>query len=242
MTTFRFSISTCAKAAAVLASFMLLNACIDKSQFAKVDTDEQKVAYSIGFNFGQQIQANAGELDIDVIIAGIKDGFGGSTEKLDADERMQTMRNYSMKRQEAMIAEKRAQEEGNIAAGQTFLEANKAKEGVVALDSGLQYKVVVEGTGKQPKETETVRVHYKGTLLDGTEFDSSYQRGEPAEFALNRVIQGWTEGLQLMKEGAKWVLYIPADLAYGPRGSGVIEPHSTLIFEVELLQVLGEQE
>lgn len=122
--------------------------------------------------------------------------------------------------------------------GEQFLKENAAKEGVKTLPSGLQYKVIKEGEGKSPKATDTVSVHYKGTLIDGKEFDSSYKRGEPAEFPVNRVIKGWTEALQLMKEGSKWMLYIPSNLAYGERGAGAdIGPNETLIFEVELLKV-----
>ena len=133
-------------------------------------------------------------------------------------------------------ATRAAQAEANQAEGEAFLTANAAKEGVVSLDSGLQYKVLVEGTGDTPQSSDTVSVHYRGTLLDGTEFDSSHSRGKPASFPVTGVISGWTEALQLMKEGAKWELYIPASLAYGARGSsGVIGPNATLIFEVELL-------
>lgn len=122
--------------------------------------------------------------------------------------------------------------------GEEFLKENAAKEGVKTLPSGLQYKVLKEGDGKSPKATDTVVVHYKGTLINGKEFDSSYKRGEPAEFPVNRVIKGWTEALQLMKEGSKWMLYIPSNLAYGERGAGAdIGPNETLIFEVELLKV-----
>ena len=124
------------------------------------------------------------------------------------------------------------------AKGETYLKENAKKEGVKTLPSGLQYKVVKEGSGKSPKATDTVSVHYRGTLIDGTEFDSSIKRGEPAEFPVNRVIKGWTEALQLMKEGDKWMLYIPSHLAYGERGAGgAIGPIETLIFEVELLKV-----
>ncbi len=126
----------------------------------------------------------------------------------------------------------------NLAKGEKFLEENAKKEGVVTTASGLQYKIITEGTGKSPKATDTVLVHYAGTLLSGTEFDSSYKRKEPIEFPLNRVIAGWTEGVQLMKEGAKFKFFIPSKLAYGPRGAGRdIGPNETLIFDVELLKV-----
>lgn len=229
-----------AQAALVLASLALMSACIDKSQFAKVETDDQKAAYSIGYNFGEQIAANTDELGLDVIIAGLRDGFNGSEGKISKDERLTAIKAFSKRRQEAMQGQRQEMESKNKAAGEAFLNENKAKDGVVSLESGLQYEVLTKGEGDQPGATDVVKVHYTGTLIDGTVFDSSVERGEPVEFPLNRVIPGWTEGLQLMKEGAKWKLYVPAELAYGPRGSGAIEPHSTLIFEVELLEVLGE--
>jgi FKBP-type peptidyl-prolyl cis-trans isomerase len=238
MSVFQISVPKVVQASVLIASFALLQAC-DKSQFAKVETDDQKVAYSIGYNFGQQLAANTDSLDLNVLIAGLKDGFNGSDEKLTAEERTQVMQAFSKRRQEEMKNQRSEIETKNKSAGQAFLTENKAKEGVVTLESGLQYKVLTEGTGAKPAATDTVKVHYVGTLIDGTEFDSSVARGEPAEFALNRVIPGWTEALQLMKAGGKWQLFIPAELAYGPRGSGAIEPHSTLIFDVELLEVVG---
>jgi FKBP-type peptidyl-prolyl cis-trans isomerase FkpA len=128
--------------------------------------------------------------------------------------------------------------EKNIEAGLAYLEENGKREGVVTTDSGLQYEVLTEGEGASPAATDVVKVHYRGTLLDGTEFDSSYKRGEPAEFPLNRVIAGWTEGVQLMKEGAKYRFHIPSELAYGQRSTGAITPNSTLVFDVELLEVV----
>ena len=131
----------------------------------------------------------------------------------------------------------------NLEAGQAFLEANKKKEGVIALPSGLQYKVITEGKGKQPKSTDTVVAHYRGTLTNGTEFDSSYKRNEPATFPVAGVIKGWQEALPLMKEGAKWQVYIPAELGYGPRGAGaIIGPNEVLIFDIELVSVKSEAE
>jgi len=155
------------------------------------------------------------------------------------DKEMGEMLNlYRKEAQAAQQKVKAEQGEKNMQEGPKFLEENKTKEGVVVLPSGLQYKVLTEGTGKSPKATDKVKVHYKGTLINGKEFDSSYKRGTPAEFPVNGVIKGWTEALQLMKEGSKWMLYLPSDLAYGPRGAGGdIGPNATLIFEVELLEV-----
>lgn len=239
MSALQISLPKVIKVSALVAAISLLNACLDQSQFAKVDTDDQKVAYSIGFNFGQQLAANTSNLDANVIIAGLKDGFSGGGEKITAEERAKTMQAFAKKRQSEMAEKNSAMETKNKAEGEAFLTENKAKEGVVTTESGLQYLVVTEGDGPMPAATDTVKVHYHGTLIDGTVFDSSVERGEPVEFALNRVIPGWTEGLQLMKAGSKWNLYIPSDLAYGPGASGAIEPHSTLVFEVELLEVIG---
>lgn len=217
-----------------------LQACLDKSQFAKVEDDDQKVAYTLGFNFGKQLEANTDGLDIDVIVAGLKEGFAGEEGRLKEEEMIASMQTFSQKRQETIQKKREEMTVVNQEKGAAFLAENKTKEGVVTLESGLQYKVITEGSGAQPLAEDTVTVHYRGTLIDGTVFDSSVDRGEPATFALNRVIPGWTEGLQLMKTGSKWELYIPADLAYGDRGAGVIEPYATLIFEVELLAIEGK--
>jgi len=217
-----------------------LQACLDKSQFAKVENDDQKVAYTLGFNFGKQLEANTEGLDIDVIIAGLKEGFAGKEGRLTEEEMIAAMQGFSERRQASMQKKREEMTSKNKAKGADFLAANKAKEGVVELESGLQYKIITEGSGAKPSAEDTVTVHYRGSLMDGTVFDSSVERGEPATFALNRVISGWTEGLQLMPIGSKWELYIPADLAYGERGAGVIEPYATLIFEVELLAIEGK--
>ncbi len=215
-----------------------LQACLDKSQFAKVKSDDEKVAYTLGFNFGKQLSANTEGLDVNVIIAGLKEGFAKEEGRLTEDEMVAAMQGFSERRQATINQQREEMATKNQEKGAAFLTENKAKAGVVALDSGLQYKVITEGSGAKPKAEDTVTVHYRGSLIDGTVFDSSVDRGEPATFALNRVIPGWTEALQLMKKGSKWEIYIPADLAYGERGAGVIEPYATLIFEVELLDVV----
>ena len=178
-----------------------------------------KFSYAIGLGIGQNLWSmGARSIDVNDFAQAIKDVLEGNKTAITHNE--------------AMNAE-------NIAKGKAFLEENKKKPNIVTLPSGLQYEVIKEGNGKHPKATDRVRCHYEGTLIDGTLFDSSIKRGEPAVFGVNQVIKGWVEALQLMTEGAKWKLYIPSELAYGAQGAGeMIPPHSTLIFEVELIEVL----
>ena len=196
-------------------------------------TNDQKMSYALGVNSGDQFRNLGLNIDIDMFVKGIKDGIANSN--MFSPEEMQAAFGYldsvaRANQNKAMNDEK--------AVGAAFLAKNKTEAGVKETPSGLQYKVVKEGTGKKPLATDKVKVHYKGTLLDGTVFDSSYDRGEPITFPLNGVIKGWTEGLQLMSEGSKYILYIPSELGYGDRGAGnSIKPGSTLIFEVELLEV-----
>lgn len=208
-------------------------------------TEEDKVSYSLGFQMGSGFRRDALSINLDLFSQGIRDGFTGSGQILNEEEMNKTMAAFQQqmrakKQAETMkkMEERKKQGEANKEAGAKFLEENKAKEGVVTLKSGLQYKILEEGTGPSPKATDTVKCQYRGTTIDGKEFDSSYKRGEPATFALNRVIKGWSEGLQLMKVGGKWQLFVPPELAYGPRGAGKdIGPNETLIFEVELLGI-----
>ncbi len=202
-------------------------------------SDEQdKASYAIGLQIARSMKAQGVPLNVDAFAKGFQAGYSGAPALLSDEELQRTLQAFQqemMKKQQQAIA---AESAANREKGKAFLEANKAKDGVVELPSGLQYKVIKAGTGKKPKADSTVRVHYRGRLLDGTEFDSSFKRGQPAEFPVNSVIQGWTEALQLMQEGAEWELYIPASLAYGDQGAGgMIKPGSTLIFNVELLEV-----
>ena len=186
----------------------------------------EKQGYAMGQSIGGNLKQGGVNLPVEAIVAGIKEAMEG-TPQLSDDEVNKVLIAYQKELIEA------AQKENA-----SFLENNKSKDGVVSLASGLQYKVLKSNpSGKSPKATDTVRVHYRGTLVNGEEFDSSYSRNQPAEFPLNGVIPGWTEGVQLMKEGEKWELYIPANLGYGSRGQGKIQPNSTLIFEIELLKV-----
>lgn len=201
---------------------------------AQLKDSKDKASYAIGLNIGRNFKKQNIDLNADALSLGVKDALSGKKPALtEADERdaMNNLQKEAMEKQKAMA-------DKNAAEGKKFLEDNKKKEGVKTTASGLQYKVIKEGNGPQPKATDTVTVDYKGTLTDGSEFDSSYKRGEPATFPLNGVIKGWTEGLQLMKPGGKTQFFIPADLAYGQRQMGPdIPPNSTLIFEVELKSV-----
>jgi FKBP-type peptidyl-prolyl cis-trans isomerase FklB len=200
--------------------------------------DKEKLSYSIGMDIGGNLKRQSVEVDPDLLAKGVKDGYGGGKTLLTEDEARLALTTF----QKALMAKKaetmRILAEKNKADGEKFLAENARKEGVKTLPSGLQYKEIAPGTGKSPKTTDTVTTHYKGTLIDGTEFDSSYKRGEPATFPVSGVIPGWTEALQLMKEGAKWQLFVPSNLAYGEKGAGrEIGPNAALIFEVELISV-----
>jgi FKBP-type peptidyl-prolyl cis-trans isomerase FklB len=214
---------------------MLATPLFAENRPALKDTKD-KVSYSIGLDIGNTFKKQKMEINADVLAAGVKDALSGANPLLTPDEMRTVMTQFSNDmREKAATASKEAGEK-NTKEGEKFLAENKTKPGVKTTASGLQYLVEKEGSGTAPKETDTVTVNYRGTLIDGTEFDSSYKRGEPATFPVNRVIKGWTEALQLMKPGGKYKLFIPANLAYGPSGAGGdIGPNATLIFEVELL-------
>ena len=193
----------------------------------------EKISYALGLGIGQQLKSmNIENFDIKEFSRSIEDVMAGRDTDMTAREAQVMLSEYFQKK------EKRQAEE-NIAKGKAYLEENGKREGVITTKSGLQYEVLTEGTGKSPKATDKVRCHYEGRLTDGSVFDSSYQRGEPADFGLNQVIAGWTEGVQLMKEGAKYRFHIPYLLGYGERGAGAsIPPYATLVFDVELIKVL----
>jgi FKBP-type peptidyl-prolyl cis-trans isomerase FklB len=194
---------------------------------------KDKVSYAIGMNIGANLSRQKVDINPDLLVAGIKDAIAGKPQ-LTQDQVKDVMAQF----EKDMEQKQKAAGEKNKAEGEKFLEENKKKEGVKTTASGLQYKALKEGTGPQPKATDMVTVQYRGTLIDGTEFDSSYKRGQPATFPLNGVIKGWTEGLQLMKPGAKYQFFVPSNLAYGERSVGPdIAANATLIFEVELLEV-----
>ena len=200
-----------------------------------------KLSYALGHNIGHQLKEMGlqGSLSVDDYAEAVRDVLEGRAAKMGAEEAHMVLQQFFSELEERQQAA--AAERGKAARseGEAFLAENKAKPGVVTTASGLQYTVLNEGSGRQPKATDTVRCHYEGTLIDGTVFDSSYRRGQPAEFGLQQVIAGWTEGVQLMSEGAKYRFYIPFTLAYGANGAGAsIPPYAALIFDVELIAVL----
>ena len=213
-----------------------LSACTPKKEAVVIETDEQKYSYAIGYNFANNLKNQNLKVDVEALAEAVEHVMAGKEPALSQSEMEQAMQNMYKTQQEQRAKEA----EVNMAAGVRFLEQNSEKEGVQVTDSGLQYKVVEPGEGTSPRSGQMVSVHYRGTLIDGSEFDSSYRRNEPAQFPVDGVIPGWVEALKMMKPGAKWELYIPAELAYGERGRPGIPPNSVLIFEVELLQILGQ--
>ncbi|MEJ8566654.1 FKBP-type peptidyl-prolyl cis-trans isomerase [Elongatibacter sediminis] len=207
---------------------------------AQPQTEAEKLGYIIGMDIGASLKQQGTELDLDALFDAIRAVYNDETPALSPEEAATIREGYIAKRRAAAEAEREAVAGANAAEGDRFLLENRNKEGVVVTDSGLQYEVIEMGDGPRPAATDRVRVHYRGTLLSGEEFDSSYARGEPISFELDKVIPGWAEGLQLMPVGSKFMFYIPSDLAYGPTGGGPIGPNATLIFEVELLGIEGQ--
>ena len=201
-------------------------------------TDSEKLSYSIGMDIGANLKRQSIEVDPELLARGLKDSYTGGKTLLTEEESRQAIQDFQKQMMAKQAEAMKQQADKNKADGEKFLAENKGKDGVKATASGLQYKVIQEGTGKSPTADNTVEVHYKGTLIDGKEFDSSFKRNQTATFPVSGVIPGWTEGLQLMKEGGKYMLFVPSNLAYGERGAGRdIGPNATLIFEVELISV-----
>lgn len=233
--------------ALALSTALVLSACNQDAQqnaeAMQLNTEEQKQAYALGASMARFAQARAEQMaeigmpfDKAAMVAGFNEALDGKVQF--TDEELQTLvqaADQAVREQQNKLASQAAVD--NQLAGQTFLAENGSREGVVTTESGLQYEVITAGTGPQPAATDTVEVHYRGTLIDGTEFDSSYARGETATFPLNQVIKGWTEGVQLMNVGSKYKFFIPSELAYGDRAAGQITPNSTLIFDVELISI-----
>jgi FKBP-type peptidyl-prolyl cis-trans isomerase len=220
----------------------LAAACSKKEEGAGGDTelatDAQKFGYAIGVDIGKSLKPVKDEVDTNALVAGLEETLAGKEPRLKDEEREKVKADITRKLQQKQMEERQSKAKTAKDAGEKFLAENAKKSGVKTTASGLQYEIVQEGSGANPKATDRVTVHYKGTLIDGTEFDSSYSRGQPVTFPLGNVIPGWTEGLQLIKTGGKAKLYIPSNLAYGERGAGAkIGPNETLIFEVELISI-----
>jgi FKBP-type peptidyl-prolyl cis-trans isomerase len=207
-------------------------------QAGKPESVQDRASYVIGYNLGRTLKQNDVNANSDLIVKGLRDGLTGANGMLTDAEMQSTMQEFQKQVQTQQEAKQKMVGEKNKTEGEAFLAKNKARAGVKTTASGLQYEVEKEGTGPAPKATDMVTVNYKGTTIDGTTFDSSYDRGQPATFVLNQVIPGWTEGVQLMKVGSKSKFYIPAALGYGDKGAGnVIGPNAPLVFEVELLSI-----
>jgi len=221
---------------ALLSISFLFNVCF-AAEKVELKDQKDKESYSLGYQFGQSLKAQELDINLEVYESGIKDALGGKNPSLSREEMQKTI--SELQQRIAATRQKGLKEmaEKNLAEGKAFLEENKKKEGIKTLPSGLQYKVLAQGSGKTPQATDSVTVNYKGTLVNGTEFDNSYKRGKPTTFQVGKVIKGWTEALQLMKEGSKWELFIPPELGYGNRGAGPVPPNSILLFEVELISV-----
>jgi FKBP-type peptidyl-prolyl cis-trans isomerase FklB len=201
-------------------------------------TKKEKVSYSIGVNIGKNMKMQGLDIDQGFLTQGIKDGLNNSKIAMSDKDMEETMKSFQQEMSTKMQAKQKIEGDKNKKEGEAFLEANKKKDGVITLPSGLQYKILKEGNGAKPTATQTVKCNYRGTLIDGKEFDSSYKRGEPTEFPVGQVIKGWTEALQLMPVGSKWQLFIPSNLAYGENGGGqMIGPNATLIFDIELISI-----
>ena len=205
---------------------------------AQLNTPRKKASYCIGLDVGRNFKQQSIDIDPDVLLKGLKDALSGAKPMLSDSEIEQVMQKFQTEMMAKQEESGKKEAETNKVRGQAFCNENKKREGVVTLPSGLQYKILKEGTGPKPKKENSVVCHYRGTLVDGKEFDSSYKRGEPITFEVSKVIPGWTEALQLMPVGSKWQLVIPSNLGYGDRGAGGdIGPGATLIFEVELIAI-----
>lgn len=228
-----------------LTRLLIAASLISAPAFASAKASSKKgvadnASYTLGFQFGQNLHSYGAQINLDAFTKGFSDALAGKPGALSKEEMQAAMTDFERNLRTKMEGKNKELGEKNTKEGKAFLEANAKKPGVKVLPSGLQYKVIKDGSGTPPKATDIVKTHYRGTLIDGKEFDSSYARKEPAEFPVNGVIKGWTEALQLMKPGSKWQLFIPSELAYGTQGAGAdIGPNATLVFEVELISVKG---
>lgn len=224
----------------VLGSLVAMAIVSSTALAAKPETEAQKLGYIIGMDIGASLKQQGSDIDLDALFEAVRTTYKGETPELTPEEAASIREAFIAKRRAAAEAEQANLAAANAKEGEKFLLENRVKEGVTETPSGLQYKVIEMGNGPKPAATDKVTVNYRGSLLNGTEFDSSFTRGEPISFELDKVIAGWTEGVQLMPVGSKFMFYIPPELAYGPAGGGPIGPNATLIFEVDLLGIEGK--
>ncbi len=227
---------------AVIFSIFLSSSICQAAGQLELNNPTEKNSYSLGYTFGRNMKSNEVQLNVDTLLQGVRDGLEAKVPVLGQDEIRETLTRLEEQMRIAQQKRKKESVSKSLEEGKAFLEKNKEKQGVKTLPDGLQYKVLVEGNGPSPKSTDTVTVNYRGSLIDGTLFDSSYTRGEPTTMRVSGVIPGWAEALQNMKTGAKWEVYIPPELGYGARPHNQIPPNSTLIFEIELLSIAKESE
>jgi len=225
----------------VVPALMLASNSGLSAEAQELTSENDRINYSVGYQLGSDLKRQGVGARPEIMLKGIEDAIAGQQPRMSPQEMRTTLMELSQRLAAAQREQMQQQAKTNRDAGQAFLAANSGKEGVETLPSGLQYRVLRQGSGNSPKLADSVTVHYRGTLIDGTEFDSSHRRGQPATFRVDRVIPGWTQALQLMNPGAKWQLFIPPTLAYGERSTGKIPPNSVLVFEVELLSIEGTE-
>ena len=222
-------------------SVVLLSGLFSAGESPALETQKEKLSYSVGYQVGGDFVRQGKDINPDVLLKGVQDAMAGNAPLMSAEEMRTTLTNLQKSILEGQKRKMLERAEKVLAAGKRFLADNEKKEGVITMPSGLQYKIIKEGSGRTPTAADTVTVQYTSKFIDGTEFDSSYKRDKPPTFPVNGVIDGWTEALLMMKEGSQWRLFIPPELAYGDKRAGSIEPNSTLIFDVELISVNAEQ-
>lgn len=237
---------TMLKSVSLLAAAVTLAACQQQDAGTAepevtLDTPQSRLSYGVALGLGRNMANDGLAVDVDAFALGLRDAVTGAEQRLSEEEIREEMMAFQERITAEREAERSALAEANTKAAEAFLTTNATKEGVMTTESGLQYEVLEAGDGAMPGPTDQVQVHYRGSLIDGTEFDSSYSRGQPLTFGVNQVIPGWTEGLQLMSTGSKYKFYIPSELGYGAAGSGNIPPNAALIFEVELLEIPSQQ-
>jgi FKBP-type peptidyl-prolyl cis-trans isomerase FklB len=226
----------------IVAAALLMAVHVSAEEAPKLASQKDKISYSIGMDIGNNLKRQSLDVDADMLARGVKDAMSGGETLLSDEEARETLAALQQELREKALERRKQDAEKNKMEGEAFLAENMKKEGVISLPSGLQYKVLQSGSGASPKITDTVETNYRGTFIDGNEFDSSYKRGQTAVFPVNGVIAGWTEALQRMKVGDKWQIFVPPALAYGERGAGPIGPNTTLIFDVELVSIKSEAE